>query len=171
MSVGASGIYSEAQALSRHVESAPHRVADGRPGASAQGEPRRDAYVLVEQTRRETRLVGAARDPSENMAVAPCRDATRLSQKSAVTLADLRDEPLVLPSQQTLPGMSALMRAAFHQAKITPHRGPRRRTIRHDDLPNRRPCRRSRSRANRRHGKIQIKAGKMLSSITRKARV
>ena len=54
MSVGASGIYSEAQALSRHVESAPHRVADGRPGPYAQGEPRRDAYVLVEQTRRET---------------------------------------------------------------------------------------------------------------------
>jgi hypothetical protein len=35
-------------------------------------------------------------------------------------LADLRDEPLVLPSQQTLPGLSAVMRAAFRQAKITP---------------------------------------------------
>jgi DNA-binding transcriptional LysR family regulator len=44
----------------------------------------------------------------------------RLSQQSAVTLADLRDEPLVFPSQQALPGLFAWMRAAFRQAGVTP---------------------------------------------------
>ena len=56
---------------------------------------------------------------NENMALALPRDH-RLSQKSTVTLADLRDEPLVFPSQQTLPGLFAWMRAAFRQAGITP---------------------------------------------------
>jgi len=56
---------------------------------------------------------------SEHMVVALPR-RHRLSQKSAVTLADLRDEPLVLPTQQTVPGLSAQIRAAFRQAGITP---------------------------------------------------
>jgi DNA-binding transcriptional LysR family regulator len=55
----------------------------------------------------------------ENMMVALPR-RHRLSQKSAVTLADLRDEPLVFPSQQTLPGLFAWMRDAFRQAGVTP---------------------------------------------------
>ena len=44
----------------------------------------------------------------------------RLAQKPAVALADLRDEPLVLPSQQSLPGVSAQIRIAFREAGITP---------------------------------------------------
>lgn len=44
----------------------------------------------------------------------------RLAQKPAVALADLRDEPLVLPSQQSLPGVSTQIRIAFREAGITP---------------------------------------------------
>jgi DNA-binding transcriptional LysR family regulator len=44
----------------------------------------------------------------------------RLAQKPTVALADLRDEPLVLPSHQSLPGVSAQIRIAFREAGITP---------------------------------------------------
>jgi DNA-binding transcriptional LysR family regulator len=44
----------------------------------------------------------------------------RLAQKRTVALADLRDEPLVLPSEQSLPGVAAQMRRAFREAGVTP---------------------------------------------------
>jgi len=44
----------------------------------------------------------------------------RLAEKSSVTLADLRDEPLVLPSPESLPGLSAQIHTALREAGITP---------------------------------------------------
>jgi DNA-binding transcriptional LysR family regulator len=44
----------------------------------------------------------------------------RLAQKRTLALADLRDEPLVLPSEQSLPGVAAQMRRAFREAGVTP---------------------------------------------------
>jgi DNA-binding transcriptional LysR family regulator len=44
----------------------------------------------------------------------------RLAEKRTVALADLRDEPLVLPSEQSLPGVAAQMRSAFREAGVTP---------------------------------------------------
>jgi DNA-binding transcriptional LysR family regulator len=44
----------------------------------------------------------------------------RLAQKPTVSLADLRDEQLVLPAQQSLPGVAAQMRSAFREAGISP---------------------------------------------------
>jgi DNA-binding transcriptional LysR family regulator len=44
----------------------------------------------------------------------------RLAEKSAVTLADLRDEPLVIPSPESLPELSAQIHTALREAGITP---------------------------------------------------
>ncbi len=44
----------------------------------------------------------------------------RLAEKPAVGLVDLGDEPLVLPSPQSLPGLSAQIHAALREAGITP---------------------------------------------------
>jgi DNA-binding transcriptional LysR family regulator len=44
----------------------------------------------------------------------------RLAQKRTVALADLRGEPLVLPSEQSLPGVAAQMGRAFREAGVTP---------------------------------------------------
>ncbi|HTY35237.1 LysR family transcriptional regulator [Mycobacterium sp.] len=44
----------------------------------------------------------------------------RLAEKRTVALADLRDEPLVLPSQQSLPGVAAQMLSAFRNAGVSP---------------------------------------------------
>jgi DNA-binding transcriptional LysR family regulator len=44
----------------------------------------------------------------------------RLARKPVLALADLRDEPLVLPSEQSLPGLSAQIRFAFREAGTTP---------------------------------------------------
>src|ERR1700739_811895 len=44
----------------------------------------------------------------------------RLGRKRAVALADLRDEPLVLPSEQSLPGVAAQMQSAFREAGVAP---------------------------------------------------
>lgn len=44
----------------------------------------------------------------------------RLAQKRAVALADLRDEPLVLPSEQSLPGVAAQIQSAFREAGVAP---------------------------------------------------
>jgi DNA-binding transcriptional LysR family regulator len=44
----------------------------------------------------------------------------RLAKKRAVALADLRDEPLVLPSEQSLPGVAAQIQSAFREAGVAP---------------------------------------------------
>jgi DNA-binding transcriptional LysR family regulator len=44
----------------------------------------------------------------------------RLAEKSAATLADLRDEPLVIPSPESLPELSAQIHTALREAGITP---------------------------------------------------
>ena len=44
----------------------------------------------------------------------------RLAEKSTVTLADLRDEPLVIPSPESLPELSAQIHSALREAGITP---------------------------------------------------
>jgi DNA-binding transcriptional LysR family regulator len=54
----------------------------------------------------------------KTMVVLPKRH--RLAQKRAVALADLRDEPLVLPSQRSLPELSGQIHTAFREAGITP---------------------------------------------------
>ena len=55
----------------------------------------------------------------KTMVVLPKRH--RLASRPALMLADLHDEPLVLPSEQSLPGLSAQIRLAFREAGITPH--------------------------------------------------
>jgi DNA-binding transcriptional LysR family regulator len=44
----------------------------------------------------------------------------RLAQMRIVALADLRDEPLVLPSEQSLPGVAAQIHSAFREAGVAP---------------------------------------------------
>lgn len=44
----------------------------------------------------------------------------RLAGKRTVALADLRHEPLVLPSEQSLPGVARHVRSAFRDAGVTP---------------------------------------------------
>ncbi len=45
----------------------------------------------------------------------------RLAGKRAVALADLRDEPVVLPSRQSLPGVATQLLSAFREAGVSPH--------------------------------------------------
>jgi DNA-binding transcriptional LysR family regulator len=65
-----------------------------------------DGLIVTEVAREDTVLAVPSRH--------------RLAEKPVVTLADLRDEPIVVPSPQTLAGLSAQIHAALRDAGITP---------------------------------------------------
>jgi DNA-binding transcriptional LysR family regulator len=64
------------------------------------------------------RLVVSEVGREKTVVVLPKRH--RLAQKRTVALADLRDEPLVLPSEQSLPGVAAQIHSAFRAAGVVP---------------------------------------------------